>query len=185
MRFYLNRTGVPPFPVVSCSFSQGLRTCSWVFEWDAEWTLWILMWACRIAMFSWHLYNVCEPGSRRTDTSTPLFWKGHQWCDLSQFSHLALFLSLIVNGKLHHSWTTHVLFKMTLWLLCFEMSHVIQWWFLKCEGRQIIPLEGLCIRVSARHLDILVRMFHLWRILAHCNDLLLFVDSMHFSWSLS
>ena len=86
------------------------------------------------------------------------------------------------HGKLHDSWATHLFSGLydCLALRCY----VQQWWaWIETAGRNSV--EGLCIRVWTRHVNILVRMLHFKRILVHCNDRLLFVNTMLILRSLS
>ena len=132
-------------------------------------------------------------------TSIHLIWTGiethwHLHTSVFERSRVVWFVTIFTpcivsvahrQGKLHQSWATHVFIQ--------NDSMIALLWDEPCDTMMIseiwrpalIPLEGLCIRVSTRHLDILVRMFLFRRILAHCNDLLLIVDTMLFIGSLS
>jgi len=171
-RFYLNRGGVPPFPAMLCLLSKGLRTFAWVFGEDAECALCLRIWASCIVVLSWHLCSEYEPGSRRTGVSRPLFFKG-VW--FSIWDEHILFFRSHGQRNVHYRWTTH-LFS---WFYdCLAVRrHVQQWWSWN-ETAGGNSVEGVCIRVSTRRVDILVRMFHFRRILAHCINPMLFVDAM-------
>ena len=184
MRFYLNRGGVPRFPTVLCSLSQGFApmhvilngtlNCHYVYESEL------------VALLCCHDIYIVNT-NRAQDTLTPphlclirLRPRGLIFAIWDE--HTLLFSLARRQGKLHHSWATQLFSGLydCLALRCY----VQQWWaWIETAGRNSV--EGLCIRVWTRHFDILVRMFHFRRILVHCNDRLLIVNTMLFLRSLS
>ena len=158
------------------------------FEWDAERPLCIRIWASCIVVLSWHLYSEYEPGSRAHWHLHTSVFKGRYlvvWFSQFEMTHTLLcFLSLIdkesCNIAERRMFYSNDSMNASLWDVPRSTMMISEIW-----RPAIIPFDDLYIRVSARHVDILVRMFHLWRILAHCNNLLLFVNTMLFIWSLS